>query len=251
MIAVMLYCREPAIQEMKCLLTNKLKHVADCLTNNRVHNLYSELDELNDMAHRLSDIVPIRECVCLVQQAIGLLIGAQNEQTCPPTSFQAPVMRSGCRGRPAYDIPVDAIQFFVQNFFKVKDIAAVFGTSERTIKRRMSEQGISIANSYSNLSDEELQGRVHSIIEEYPDAGYRSVIGHLLSQGCRVHQQRVINTMRKLDPVGMLFRGLYMRYNRIHRRCYSVRAPQAIWHIDGNHKLIRFVWKKYISLLNY
>ncbi|KAJ8381337.1 hypothetical protein SKAU_G00021150 [Synaphobranchus kaupii] len=44
--------------------------------------------------------------------------------------------------------------------------------------------------------------------------------------------------MRAVDPIGTLFRGLEL--NVVHRRTYSVPAPLALWHIDGNHKLIRW-----------
>ena len=33
-----------------------------------------------------------------------------------------------------------------------------------------------------------------------------------------------------------------MRWCRaIHRRVYQVAGPNALWHIDGNHKLIRYI----------
>ena len=38
---------------------------------------------------------------------------------------------------------------------------------------------------------------------------------------------------------GVLLRGLEMRV--INRRHYHVAGPQCLWHIDGNHKLIRLV----------
>jgi hypothetical protein len=41
-----------------------------------------------------------------------------------------------------------------------------------------------------------------------------------------------------VDPQGTLLRALEM--NVIHRRVYSVPSPLALWHIDGNHKLIRY-----------
>lgn len=44
-----------------------------------------------------------------------------------------------------------------------------------------------------------------------------------------------METLRTVDPVGT--RGLGI--NIIQRRVYSVPAPMALWHIDGNRKLIR------------
>ena len=45
------------------------------------------------------------------------------------------------------------------------------------------------------------------------------------------------------DPLGMI-----SRYNTVRRREYSVASPNQLWHIDGNHCLIRyaFVNLKYV-----
>ncbi|MEQ2186507.1 hypothetical protein GOODEAATRI_029239 [Goodea atripinnis] len=44
--------------------------------------------------------------------------------------------------------------------------------------------------------------------------------------------------MRRLDPRGVLMRTLQLNPRR--RRRYSVPEPNSLWHIDGNHKLIRW-----------
>lgn len=50
--------------------------------------------------------------------------------------------------------------------------------------------------------------------------------------------QRVQESMRRVDHGGVLMRTLQLNPRR--RRRYSVRAPNSLWHIDGNHKLIRY-----------
>lgn len=42
--------------------------------------------------------------------------------------------------------------------------------------------------------------------------------------------------MKRVDPIGRTLR----RHNTIRRRQYKVRRPNALWHIDGHHKLIRW-----------
>lgn len=59
---------------------------------------------------------------------------------------------------------------------------------------------------------------------------------HLLSRGFRLQQHRVRESQRRIDPEGSMLR----RLNGIHRREYSVPAPRSLYHIDGNHKLIRY-----------
>ena len=64
--------------------------------------------------------------------------------------------------------------------------------------------------------------------------------GFLSQHGYTVQQHRVRESMRRVGPGGgVLLRGLGMRV--INRRHYHVAGPQCLWHIHGNHKLIRLV----------
>jgi hypothetical protein len=47
--------------------------------------------------------------------------------------------------------------------------------------------------------------------------------------------------MRRSDPEGVLLRSLQL--TPISRRVYNVTCPLALWHLDGHHKLIRYVFK--------
>ena len=44
--------------------------------------------------------------------------------------------------------------------------------------------------------------------------------------------------MRRVDLEGVVYRR--MTLHPVHRRKYSVPAPNSLWHIDGYHKLIRY-----------
>ena len=62
--------------------------------------------------------------------------------------------------------------------------------------------------------------------------------GHLLSQNIKVTWEWVRNALWTVDPEGILSRSIHSTI--IHRRAYSVKGTLALWHIDGNHKLIRW-----------
>ena len=49
-----------------------------------------------------------------------------------------------------------------------------------------------------------------------------------------IHRAR--ESQRRVDPEGCVLRSL----RSLRRRIYSVQGPQHLWHIDGNHKLIRY-----------
>ncbi|XP_052780602.1 uncharacterized protein LOC128217486, partial [Mya arenaria] len=63
---------------------------------------------------------------------------------------------------------------------------------------------------------------------------------HESNQGHRVQEKQVRDALKYCDPQGVLFRRLLLSACRVQRRVYNVRAPLALWHINGNHKLIRW-----------
>ena len=77
-------------------------------------------------------------------------------------------------------------------------------------------------------------------VTEFPSIGYRSMRGHLLSEGIKITETRTRKIMKAVDPLGVLLRNTLCSTYRIRRRTYSVRAPRALWHVDSNHKLIRY-----------
>ena len=94
-----------------------------------------------------------------------------------------------------------------------------------------------IGSQYSDISNEELDTLITSIQYQYPNCGYRMMVGHLCTLNHRVQQTRVREAMLRTDPQGVISRWC----NTVVRRVYSVRSPNSLWHIDGNHRLIRLV----------
>ena len=70
-----------------------------------------------------------------------------------------------------------------------------------------------------------------------PTLGGKSIHGMLRAQGHIIQRQRIRDAIWAVDP-----EGVQMRLIRcLRRREYNVEAPNALWHVDGYHKLIR--WK--------
>ncbi|KAJ8348991.1 hypothetical protein SKAU_G00275800 [Synaphobranchus kaupii] len=65
-----------------------------------------------------------------------------------------------------------------------------------------------------------------------------AVIAEIFGVSERTIRRRMEEHSIRVDPEGVRLRTLSMR--TIRRRQYSVPAPNAMWHIDGNHKLIRW-----------
>lgn len=54
-----------------------------------------------------------------------------------------------------------------------------------------------------------------------------------------VQQHRAREALRRVDPEGVLLRAIEL--NVVVRQPYHVASPLSLWHIDGHHKLIRYV----------
>lgn len=142
---------------------------------------------------------------------------------------------NGSVGRPKFVIPREQLEYMLDYNISVPDIAHALGVSKSTIKRRLREYDLTIRSQQSVLTNEELDDLVRSVQREFPNAGYRRVYSQLKSRSINVIQSRVRESMHRTDPEGVAMRWL----NITPRMAYSVRGPLSLWHIDGNHKLIR------------
>ena len=138
-------------------------------------------------------------------------------------------------GRPALVIEEEKLEFFVRNGFRVEDIAIMFGCSKRTIERRLSEYQLS-TRSFSTISDLQLDELIGQVSSVFPKCGEKMVYGRLRMQGIHVQRERIKASLRRVDPS-----GVHTRMRRVlKRRVYQVECPNALWHLDGYHKLIRW-----------
>lgn len=226
------------ITEMRNLLRHKMNRIVMCIENSRTFSLREDIDSTMEMLSQLSSLINIdavvdafRVGVSFIGESLNLPVGS---------NFQPSTNRS-TSGRPSFYIPQEIIVYFLDHDFKIPDIAKMLNVSISTIKRRLKEYDISVYETYSQISDDELIDMIKSIQKEFPDAGYNTIRSIVKSKGHKVQRQRIRHTVKAVDPEGVLFRRLFLSVNRIHRRTYSVRAPRSLWHIDGNHKLIRYL----------
>ena len=77
---------------------------------------------------------------------------------------------------------------------------------------------------------------VNEIRSITPNIGQKRLAGALRSRGLRIPRSRVRTCLREIDPLGTALRWRAT----IYRRKYFVPTPNSLWHIDGNHKLIRY-----------
>lgn len=143
----------------------------------RYENLLSILERCvqNGVFTEIDDILHSMQRVLYLLQA----------QTHATHGFRPARIRTGDRGCPYWDISPEQLEYLLEFNFTVKQIAQMFCVSYRTIRRRMSEYGLSVQMYYSDITDEDLRQLVCQFISECPDSGIKRVSGYLNSVGLR------------------------------------------------------------------
>ena len=99
------------------------------------------------------------------------------------------------------------------------------------------EFDIHLRDRYSNMSDDTLDAMVREALGGNRRLGSGAVKAKLQAKGIHIQRQKVWDSVSRVDPVGVALRSLQPKLERI---VYSVPGPNSLWHIDGNHKLIRY-----------
>uniref|UniRef100_A0A7M5XKU5 Integrase catalytic domain-containing protein n=2 Tax=Clytia hemisphaerica TaxID=252671 RepID=A0A7M5XKU5_9CNID len=218
-------------------------------STNRIHNsIEEEVNNLDYFANQLVELIVcvdqgstiyeinpiIGECLTSAWTMLHNTISQQNADCSTPD-----VEHTGRVGRPKIMISREQLLFLLTYDFTYADIARIFCVNAQTIRRRMREFNIDEDfKRYTDISDENLDSIVREITLSFPSTGIRNMKGFLASMDIRVTWERVRSSMWRTDPEGILNRSIHRRL--IHRRVYSVPGALALWHIDGNHKLIRW-----------
>ena len=107
-------------------------------------------------------------------------------------------------GRPRFFIPRQQLEGLRSLHFSWQKIALMLGVSERTVRRRRSELGMTVGQvlNYSEINDDELDVFVQHILHYSPNSGERMVIGALKGYGVKVQRERVRQSICRIDPAG-------------------------------------------------
>ena len=65
-------------------------------------------------------------------------------------SSSLPLIKTGFKGRPKVDIPHEQLQYLIDNGFKATDIAKMLCVSEKTVYRRLKENGMPVHDTWLN-----------------------------------------------------------------------------------------------------
>jgi len=142
--------------------------------------------------------------------------------------------RCQCIGRPRIEVGIWDIEFLRRLRFPFCQIAAILGISRSTLYRRLEEEDLA-ETSPTLIYLTELDCELAAIKSDHPNDGERLLTGHLARQGILVPHAQLRASIHRVDPINTAIR----KSVTIRRRVYHVEGPNCVWHIDGNHKLIR------------
>ena len=127
---------------------------------------------------------------------------------------------------------IEDIEFLRALRFPWTKIANLLNISRSTLYRRLEENCVSREVYFTEISDRELDRIILRIKLDHPNDGERMMSGHLVSRGIFVQRTRLGASIHRVDPANTALR----RSIAIRRRVYFAEGPNAVWHLDGNHK---------------
>lgn len=195
-----------------------------------------------------------------------------NTETFAAAEIQHPVqiVMSGGRGAPRKVIDRAWLEWAIQHR-NTSDIARFLGVSRQHVRthllryhirepgnvpviavhdpldpnRVQYQQVSSVSGPVSGWSDTELDNAITHLRVLYPNAGVIMLQGALKAQQQNVPQERIRQSLRRIDPRNRLFQRLLLQ-----RREYWVPGPNYLWHHDGQHGKFRrcvHFWLQYIN----
>lgn len=187
---------------------------------------------VEDSRQAVSTLETLNECLHSLLSAYETRLRARSENN---YIRSPPVFMTGHKGRPNYSISREQISHLLSLGMNWQRIARCLGISCRTLYRHRQQLDV-LPLTYAALSNEDLNRIVGEILQSTTNAGERYVHGSLRARGLRIQRWRVRQSLQEINPIGRAFR----RRHAIRRRIYSVSNPNQLWHIDGNHKLVRW-----------
>ena len=139
----------------------------------------------------------------------------------------------GACGRPRKLLEKEEIANLFEMHNSWHTVAQLLGISEKTLRRRRHEYGMSIASSvgprstFTKISDEDLCTVISDALRILPNAGESYIIGACRSRNLHVQRWRIREAILRVDPVSRALR----RTTSIIRRTYSVPAPNSLWFV--------------------
>ena len=138
-------------------------------------------------------------------------------------------------GTNKFVVPKILIDNLIDDGFSVKEMSNIFCVSEITVLRRMVGYGLKIRD-FSTISYDQLDFHVLALRNDYPFCGETILRELLKGRRIIIQRYRFRDSMHRINEAGIQSR----RKGRLKRRVYNVKGANHLWHIDTNHKLVKW-----------
>lgn len=172
----------------------------------KMHSVHKILAELDDPWITEADIDGL---IALVLDVSGPL---QKWLDSPRPSYQPPQCpKTPGRGRPRFDIDLDRAAELHDMELSWQKIATAMGISRRTLYTHFAAAGRSTARRpFTDITDNDLNEIVADISRRHPLSGSVVVRGHLEAVGIHVTLNRVKESLRTVDAIGVSLRCVFI-----------------------------------------
>ena len=92
------------------------------------------------------------------------------------------------------------------------------------------------SHSFTVIGDNELDRHITELTKEFPFRGEGMLKYLLQERGIKVRRMHLRDSIHRVDEEGINER----KKGRLQRRVYNVQGPNHLWHVDTNHKLVRW-----------
>jgi hypothetical protein len=146
------------------------------------------------------------------------------------------IQRTGKRGRLKKIIDTDFLKEAMKptRNISISKLASILNVSRETLRAYMKQNGLE--RRFDEISDEDLDRLVKAFRAKNPESGLRYLRGFVCRHGLRIQKERFRASMKRVDSLGQAVQ--VQRRKAVRRQAYRVARPNALWHIDGHHKLI-------------
>ena len=91
---------------------------------------------------------------------------------------------------------------------------------------------------YSSIDDNLLDAITLRASNEHPRIGIRIIQGYLKCNGYNVQRDKIRLSLLRTGPIGVVQKWC----RTVRTRHYNVKFPLSLSHLDGNHKLIKYLY---------
>ena len=115
---------------------------------------------------------------------------------------------------------------------KLTKLVQVLGIHRNMLHIYIKKHGIK--HTHSTSSNAELDQLIRQFKAKCPESGLHYTMGHLYAEGRRVQYHHILQSLWRIGHICQVLQDC-----QIKRWCkYYAKRPNALWHIDGHHKLI-------------